>query len=507
VTAKHRRGRRDDTGFTLVETVVVVTVMAVIAITLAATMSVIFRTAPSTEARTDDSRSLLGLTNRLSQDVTSTAEDRFEFGDHVTKCDTATVPTSIGIVQLSWTDDSATYVSDYRYVPVDSDHGVLRRFACLEGDAPQVSTLTATLRNNPLDGTPPILVIPVATTMYDGTPGYKGLQFSVRVYDDDGSQRELLNLDATTANVQSELTALPPGPGGPNVAPDAPDVSVSVAAGGSVDVTLPATDPNTDPLTITFPSPPAGWTLVVTGLTATITPPPTFTGAADITYRATDRVGDSDSLSDDGIIHVDVVAAPANQPPTVDAVSAVAQPATNVAVTVTPTDSDGPAPMVLTIPSLPSGWSVSIVDMTATFTVPTTATGSYSIDYTVTDDGGAGASATSTITIGICEARFQSGSAGLDPSTVNVKTNGSLESHLQVGIENTTSCGPLVVTFLPVASQSTPSQEAFGTGTTLTINKNSYTWTDPSPSTREVTLTLRLGSNGAQLDTRTLTTT
>ena len=56
-------------GFTLVEMLIVVTILGVVMTTLAAVFSVIVRTTPSTEARADDARSLQGLVTWLPQDI------------------------------------------------------------------------------------------------------------------------------------------------------------------------------------------------------------------------------------------------------------------------------------------------------------------------------------------------------------------------------------------------------------------------------------------------------
>jgi prepilin-type N-terminal cleavage/methylation domain-containing protein len=64
--------RRSDRGFTLVEVLVVISVLGVLVTALASTIVVVLRTAPPTELRIDDTRMTRGLMTWLHQDVAST---------------------------------------------------------------------------------------------------------------------------------------------------------------------------------------------------------------------------------------------------------------------------------------------------------------------------------------------------------------------------------------------------------------------------------------------------
>ncbi len=80
-TNDRRHGRNRDSGFTLVEVLIVTLIMGVVMTTLAAVTSVILRTASPTEARTDNARSVQGLVTWLPQDVDATPPTGFDTVD------------------------------------------------------------------------------------------------------------------------------------------------------------------------------------------------------------------------------------------------------------------------------------------------------------------------------------------------------------------------------------------------------------------------------------------
>lgn len=92
----------------------------------------------------------------------------------------------------------------------------------------------------------------------------------------------------------------------PDRAPIAPDVSASTAYMTAVSFDLPATDPDGDPLAVTFNGVPSS-AISVTGLHATYTPPAGFSGTARFSYTVTDPGG----LSSQGAVNVTVAPEPA----------------------------------------------------------------------------------------------------------------------------------------------------------------------------------------------------
>jgi prepilin-type N-terminal cleavage/methylation domain-containing protein len=127
VAADPDQGR--DSGFTLLEVIVVVLLVAVLSSVMVAVVAVILRNAPSTEARTDDSRSYRRLVIWLPRDVASTPPGGLDFGGGSTMCADAV---GASLVQLTWTpndDQNITYAADYRLILGGSGSQVTR-FTC-----------------------------------------------------------------------------------------------------------------------------------------------------------------------------------------------------------------------------------------------------------------------------------------------------------------------------------------------------------------------------------------
>ena len=128
------RGDTRDTGFTLLETIVVVLLVAVLASVMVAVVAVVLRNAPATETRVDNSNSYRGLIIWLPKDVASTPPTGYAFGSPSTICNGATA--GVSLVQLKWTAESGTtYAIDYRLV--SSGAKQIDRHACWgTGSAP-----------------------------------------------------------------------------------------------------------------------------------------------------------------------------------------------------------------------------------------------------------------------------------------------------------------------------------------------------------------------------------
>jgi prepilin-type N-terminal cleavage/methylation domain-containing protein len=129
-----RDGSRDS-GFTLLETIVVVLLVSVLASVMVAVVAVILRNAPATETRVDNSNSYRGLIIWLPKDVASTPPTGFAFNSGSTICNGATA--GVSLVQLAWTAEGGTkYAADYRLVPSGSAEQIERHACWGTGSAP-----------------------------------------------------------------------------------------------------------------------------------------------------------------------------------------------------------------------------------------------------------------------------------------------------------------------------------------------------------------------------------
>jgi prepilin-type N-terminal cleavage/methylation domain-containing protein len=134
---RDRAHSRRDGGFTLVELLIVISILGLIVSTLSASIVVILRTTPGTSSRIDDARTLRGMSTWLAHDVTSTPpflpEDSNGGIDTATGRNDCSAPGS-NVLHLSWTEndgaDIRRFVSSYRYV-VNGDDARITRFTCV----------------------------------------------------------------------------------------------------------------------------------------------------------------------------------------------------------------------------------------------------------------------------------------------------------------------------------------------------------------------------------------
>jgi prepilin-type N-terminal cleavage/methylation domain-containing protein len=486
--------RTTDAGFTLTEVVIVVFLLGLIMPVLAMAFSVVVRTTATSEDRADDSRSLLNLTTWLSQDVSSTSEDGFYIGASAGGCDPLSIPESKNLLELHWREGSQNYVTNYRWVSTGSSKGQIFRYACLQGQTANELRMTAELNEvSSGDFAPaPVEITPTPATLADGSPGIKGVEFVVLIFDEYGIQRELLSLDATTTNV---MTLLPDGTSGPglnNTPPSASDLAMTITQGGTKVEEVPMIDENLDPLFVTFPNGlPVAWNILASGTTIQVTPDPAAVpGDYDITYRVTDPSG---SWAD-AILKVTVLASGPNQAPIANAVSVNTSRSRPVVATLVYSDPEGELPLTPVLGPLPAGWTATLNGNQATITPSATASGSATIEYTVTDS--VGLTATSQIVVNVCTVTFKSISPA--SASVLVTTDGNLSEPVTVAIQTNGACGPLVLGFLPDKTSVVEQAEAFNASNVVTINTtNTYAWFKPNGnSSRVVKLNVREGANG-----------
>ncbi len=439
-----RDRRCGDDGFTLVETMIVLGLIALIAVVIGATFSVMVRGLPPTEARVDDARAQLGLTNWLPQDVLSAAETGFERGPYTARCAAASIPAgSVGLLQLRWSEGSSAFVVDYRYVRHGTGGtGHISRLSCAAGQPATSLTMTPTLHD--LAGTTqtpaPVNVEFVAVTTAEGLPGHRGVRFEVEIVDPvSGARRELVSLDATTANVVTNLpatptTSVPPAStttGPPNDPPVAGALWMTASNDVAETITVPATDPEGQPLTVTIDAaPPVLDVSALVGLDVRVLATGATLGATyDFDYEVTDDANHTAS----GIVHVTIV-------------DALTPPSTSTTTTTTTT--------------------------TTTATLP-------------------------------CSASITSVSL----ASVQRTGQGHLNKDVVVTIAQNGACAPLVLTFDPDPDDdnAVPEQLAFEAGESVTIGKNDYVWdATPSPG---LTLILQEGANGSSIDMERLVVT
>jgi hypothetical protein len=535
---------------------IVVTVLGFLMTVLAAAFVVVVRTVPDTEDRLDDSRSLLGLTNWLSQDVMSASAHN---GFDVLDADPASpscedLPaSSVNLLELSWSD-VATYVVNYRYVEQTATTGAIIRYSCVSGGTPAVVRVTSDLENGTSGAFAPA---PVEITLKpfvlpDGTAGIEGLEFRVFVYEN-GSPRELLSLDAATSNIGVALptttvagstTTTSPAtsvPTTPPVTPNQPPLAVpfSVTSNNHDEPPILYTmvgvyDPEGVPLTFDFvqdtdanPNP-SNWTIGVSYDAATgyyvaaITPPPQApTSPSDPAYHGTwvfdysvsdgvnDLVWSTLTATFDHSATTTTTTAPPPFITTTTTTVPVAPTAAPAAMVATKGQPSGPlslaanvwdengGPLTISFPSLPSGWTASATGFDVMITPPANAAPSTEILYRVTDSGGLYAE--STITVSTCHVT----SVSISPPTVEVVPGGHLAGPVTITVDTNGACSGLVATFKPKSSQATQF-EAFESGPTATIPALKYAWDNAN---RTVSVEIRASVIGAVENSATFQTT
>lgn len=201
-----------DRGFTLTEVVIVVVILGVISVAIAGVFSVIVRTAPATEARADDARSLLGLSTWLPADVNSTPMTPVGSVDvegapfdrrpgASSTCASGNEGTNL--LKLRWTEaygSTVRYDVSYRLQERPSGWHIVR-VSCTNGGTAAVLNMTAAL--GPITGTPTLEEKgPVTVTWKTRDGRVVGAVFRVTTIDG-----EHIRIDTVS---QSPVETLPP---------------------------------------------------------------------------------------------------------------------------------------------------------------------------------------------------------------------------------------------------------------------------------------------------------
>jgi prepilin-type N-terminal cleavage/methylation domain-containing protein len=223
-------GRRDR-GLTLIELLIVVTIMGTLATATSAVIIAAIRTTPAAQTRVDDARGVQGLVTWLPQDVDAAAPDGFNRGPTDWPCAAPAPSNSYNVLSIRWTETAAgttNYAASYRYEGSGTSW-TIARYYCVAGGPAARNNLTSDLSSpwNPDPSTDPLLQ-PAYTTLcsvvvdssYDGNcPAGKSHSFSLPapspvkslkllVDIDDGIGHELM-IDAAPKNPDQSLAGDP----------------------------------------------------------------------------------------------------------------------------------------------------------------------------------------------------------------------------------------------------------------------------------------------------------
>jgi prepilin-type N-terminal cleavage/methylation domain-containing protein len=130
MSAQNGDGERDR-GMTLIELLVSMMVLGTIITVLAASLMVVWRQQPETQARADVARWEQALALWLPDDLSSASDVRAEPGD---TCPSVDCSFGSNALWLSWNDGSGETIVSYRYGPSpDGETYVLKRVHCVGG--------------------------------------------------------------------------------------------------------------------------------------------------------------------------------------------------------------------------------------------------------------------------------------------------------------------------------------------------------------------------------------
>lgn len=393
----HEKNERD-TGFTLVELVISVALMAILASVSSAAVVVTLRTSPAVANRADAAVNVQGLVTWLPQDVDSAAPGTFDI-DQAAVSGCAGADPGFNLFKVTWSEtisSTVDYVASYRYVAV-TDGGYIFRVYCTVGEAPQSRKVSGLI--------PPWVAgsEPVTITLSDSVAPYDGLVDSAKFLVRPVVGKTIV-IDATTKNPNETLsttpptTAPPPTPTTtPNLPPTVADTAAAIESDTAVSVGLSASDPEGGALTVSIATVPAGWTINPgPGVSFDVTAPATAIGTSEtLTYTATDPLG----LSASALLTINVTAPAANQQPQASPATAFTDAGDAITFGLPATDPDGDA-LTTTFSGVPSGWTVTAVGLSTTVTPASDAVpGSFVIGYAATDPGGLSDVSTITVTV------------------------------------------------------------------------------------------------------------
>ncbi|NNE12367.1 MAG: prepilin-type N-terminal cleavage/methylation domain-containing protein [Ilumatobacter sp.] len=453
---------RRDTGLTLIELVVVMVVIGLVLVSITVSFVALARTAPRNEARSDDSRSLLGMTTFLPEDVNSTPPNGFIFTQTVSAVDAGCLgATSENLVQMTWAEATTTYRSSYRYEPTGDGRAIVRYF-CIEGSGGTESvSLTAELPN-------PFATVSV-TPVTDSFGREVGLDLQVTT-----SDGKVLTVDARSNNPAVFLPPIvvgsyPPVPVG-NTAPIAQPVYSNAEPGTARDVYLNGADADGDILTASASAVPAGWTVNVNDQIATVTPPASATPGtvASFDYTVVDPYGQAAS----SFVEVEVVATATNTAPTAAPVTGTATAGEPYVINLPVSDAEGD-PLTVTHAGADPSLSVTVYRHSLVIESDGSQPDPPPFDYTVTDPGGLSATSTIDLDVVVCQVTSFTSS---ETDGVIERRNGNkrLVNDVTFTVGYTGPCTNLVMEYDhdlgPSGTDYDPIYLSFGSGTEVTVD-------------------------------------
>jgi hypothetical protein len=315
-----RRHSRTDRGFALPEVLISVVLMATISTVMVGIVSVVLRNAPTTSARADDARTLQGIVTWLPQDIDSTPPTGFNTDPGAASG--CAVSPGTNLLRLQWSEwingTTTQFVSNYRHVETSPGVYRIQRITCsgaptaTGGRAQNVTSEVGPIPTGWAPGSLPYKVVinregPAPTPPTPDTRTVLLVVFEVRTVDG-----KIVRIDSAPKNPAATLpptslpSYIPPTPTtAANTPPVADDVSIEAEPGALTSFTAPASDINGDPLTITVPTVPVDWTVSVSGLVISVTPPDT--AAPGTTEAFTYVVDDGQGGTDTGTVTVNVV--------------------------------------------------------------------------------------------------------------------------------------------------------------------------------------------------------
>jgi prepilin-type N-terminal cleavage/methylation domain-containing protein len=278
-----RDTKRSDSGFTLPEVLISVVIIAMIATVMVGVTAVVLRNTPTTEARAEDARSMMGLVTWLPQDVDSTPPGGFDTAK--TTASGCNVSPGINLLKLTWTERTSTqpvtYIANYRHVTGADGLGKIQRVTCSGTGSGTYQNgmalnMTSELPGLPAGWMPPSP--PVAVSI-DSTGSVPLVTFAITTLDG-----QIVKTDSAPKNPAETLPPpaapswkppTPPPPADVNIPPSALDLAISVHPAVTANATLSVSDGNGDPLSVELDPAtiPPGWTVTLSSVVMSITAP------------------------------------------------------------------------------------------------------------------------------------------------------------------------------------------------------------------------------------------
>lgn len=348
------RPPRRDSGFSLPEVLIATVVLSTIATVIAGVVSVVLRNTPTTEARAEDARSVMGLVTWLPQDVDSTPPTGFNL-DPSTASGCGVDPAgSVNLLRLQWREDvngtTTTFISNYRHV-TEGAAAQVKRVTCSGTSSPpfatgEVQNVTSELPVLPGTWDPGEAPAAVTLTTDVDSGNIALVTFALTTFDGD-----LIKVDSAPKNPDETLPSTtlpswyPPTPTtivASNTLPTTTNLSFTAHPGVTTFANLIVNDDDGDTLAVAVDvaTIPTGWTVLLSSLQMSIVPTAADEGMArTISYTVDDQQGEGVVT---GTVTVEVV-------PTTTATTT-----TSPATTTTTTTTTLPACQVTSASASPS---------------------------------------------------------------------------------------------------------------------------------------------------------